>query len=215
MVRNVMFTPWFAVSAGIVVAASLTLAAPHAALTFPPDMGGRCAAADCPGGGTGSSGGPQPAIRREVKLHVSEKRYIRAQPSPISVDYQFLPRRPGQFMAVIVLAGRKVLGRWTLRLALPGAHVDSVMWARWQPDGADGIVVHGSPLPWPRSDTNEARIVVLGTGVPGDPRGCVIDNARCTFRPLVGPSNPRPAGDSRGYPRHDRWHHRGRGLAGA
>ncbi len=202
MFRNVMFTPWFAVSVGIVVAASLTLATPRAALTFPPSAGGHCAEPGCQAGRAGGRPGQaQPNARRVLKLHLAGKRYLRPQPSPIEVDYQLLPRRHGQFMAVIVLVSRKTLGKWDLRLVLPGAYVTSVMWARWEHDGSAGLVIQGSPLPWPRSGTNEARIVILGTGTPGQPRGCVIDDARCTFRALAGyPGPSAPIGH--------RWPHR-------
>jgi len=206
MLRNVMFTPWFAVSVGIAVAASLTLATPRAALTFPPSAGGRCAEPGCQAGQAGGrSGQPQPNARRALKLHLAEKRYIRALPSPIKVDYQFLPRPHGQFMVVIVLVSRKTLGRWNLRLVLPGAYVTSVMWARWEHDGSAGLVIEGSPLPWPRSGTNVARIVILGTGTPGQPSGCVIDDARCTFRALAGFPGPS-APDGRGWPRRTHQH---------
>src|ERR1700684_3829205 len=59
VVPGAFLSPWFAVSLGIVVAASMTLAEPHAALSFPSDRG----EAGGPGGyggygGYGGSCGP-------------------------------------------------------------------------------------------------------------------------------------------------------------
>jgi len=105
--------------------------------------------------------------------------------SPIRVSYELLPRGHDRFMAVIVLAGRRPLGTWRLRFVLPGARIRSVMWARWQPEGPHGVDVTGSPLPWPRSGANEARIVLFGTGSPAWPHGCVLDDAWCKFRALA------------------------------
>ena len=181
-----MLTPWFAVSVGIVVAASLTVAQPRAALIFPPSASGGCRQSGCRPAGTNASGGQLPTASNEVRLRVSTRRLVKARPSPIKVKYQVLPRHQAQFTVVVVLVSPKLLGKWSLRFSLPGAHVTSVMWARWEAGGHFGVVVEGSPLPWPRSRSDEARIVIFGTGTPGRPGHCVVNDARCTFRALGG-----------------------------
>lgn len=177
-----MLTPWFAVSVGIVIAASLTLATPHAALSFPPRQAGGCAEVGC---GSRQPGG-LPAINREIRLHVSERHYVSARLSGIQVDYELLPRRHNGFIAVIRIVSRQPLGRWSLSFGLPGAHITSIMWAKWALQSSGGVLVQGSPLPWPRSSADETRIVVFGTGLPGWPTDCVIDDVGCAFMPLTG-----------------------------
>lgn len=189
IVRGAMLTPWFAVSVGIVVATSLTLAAPHPALTFPPPRSGHCAHSNC------SSTSVPPKGRAPAIKHVNP---LPAPPLPdaqrttanvraaVKVNYELLPRHHDRFMAVILIRGRKSLGKWEMRFRLPGAHIESIMWARWARDGADGVVVAGSPLPWPRSGANEARLVIFGSGKPRWPTGCSFDGGGCTFRKLTG-----------------------------
>jgi hypothetical protein len=176
-----MLTPWFAVSIGIVIAASLTLAAPHAALSFPPRLPVRCA-----GGGCGArQPGGQPAINRRVRLHASDRHYVSARLSGVQVQYELLPRRHNGFIAVIRLVSRHPLGHWSLSFELPGAHITSIMWAKWDLLPSGGVIVRGSPLPWPRSSADETRIVIFGSGLPGWPAGCLIDGAGCVITPFV------------------------------
>jgi len=188
IVRGAMLTPWFAVSVGLVVATSLTLAAPHPALTFPAPRIGSCALAKC-GAVAPRPGGPNPAAKHEDPLTTRATAY-----STVRVEYAEQSEHKGQFMAVIVIIGRHPLKHWTLEFALPGAQIKSVWWARWGRDGADGVIVSGSPLPLPRSGANEARIVIAGLGTPGWPTGCVFDHTSCTFRALTGET-----------PKHGRW----------
>ena len=84
----------------------------------------------------------------------------------IKVEYELLPKRHDGFMALILVQGRHRLGDWELRFRLPGATIEHIMWARWRRHGHGVVVVTGSPLPWPRSGDNQARIVIFGTGTP-------------------------------------------------
>jgi hypothetical protein len=191
LIRGVIFTPWFAVGVGIVIAASLTLAAPRAALTFPSTKSGHCAQIGCTVTHSRLAG-PSPAIKREVKLHLSKRHGdLLAGLMPASgiarvvqVQYGLLPRFNDRFVAVIVIIGHKPLGKWSLRFVLPGAHIGSLMWADWAPIGPNGVLVEGAPSPWPRSAANEARIVIFGSGAPSWPRACVFDGRTCVFRGL-------------------------------
>jgi hypothetical protein len=193
--RNVLLTPWFAVSLGIVLAASIAVVRPQAALTFPPGQSGSCPTANCAVGGPPAVAPPMPDIRSAAKLHIAEKGYIRPRLSAIRVYYAVLPGQHDGFTAAIVIIAPKTLGNWTLRFVLPHAQVGAVMWATWAPQGRDGVVMAGSPLPWPRSGAGQARVVVFGTGTPAWPRGCVVDDARCVFRPLEADTgSPHSAG---------------------
>jgi hypothetical protein len=187
IVRGAMLTPWFAVSVGIVIAISLTLAAPHPALSFPPSKSGSCALVEC-GVVHPVPDGRHAAAKREDRLPSPAP-----EQSAVTVEYAEQPMHKGQFMAVIVIIGHHPLKHWTLEFAWPGAHISSIWWARWNLEGTDGFIVRGSPLPWPRSGANEARIVIAGAGTPDRPSGCVFDSAPCTFRALNE------------TPRHGRW----------
>ena len=183
-----MLTPWFAVSVGIVVATSLTLAAPRPALTFPPTRSGHCARSGC---STASlpARGRAPAIKHVDPLPATplpdSQRTTANVRAAVRVEFELLPRHDSKFMAVILVEGRKSLGRWNLQFTLPGAHIESIIWARWARESADGVVVTGSPLPWPRSGANEARLIIFGSGTPGWPSGCSFDGGLCTFRKLT------------------------------
>ncbi len=195
MVRSAMLTPWFAVSAGIVIAASLTLARPHPALTFPPSKGGRCIQAGCASPFTAPTG-PAPAIKQEVMLP--------SQQGSAKVEYKLLRRNRNHFVAVILIVSHRSLNNWRLRFVIPGATIDDIWGATaWRHEGRGGVIVTGSPSPWQKSANDEARIIVfgsprtLGTGAGGAkgtarlgwPTGCEFGNQRCTFRAL-----PRNAG---------------------
>jgi hypothetical protein len=188
--RGAMFTPWFAVSIGFVIATALTLATPHPALTFPPSKTGRCADADC-ASPSATPSGPLPAIKQEIKLP-GPRRDANVRPAGIKVEYELLPSQHGKFTAVILIVGHRSLGRWKLRFVLPGATIDTIMWARWRADGAGGVIVSGAPQPWPRSGGNEARIVVRGRGSPRWPTGCEFDNGSCTFLALAADPQHKP-----------------------
>lgn len=186
MIRGAMLTPWFAVSVGIVVATSMTLATPHPALTFPPSQSGRCSDSGC-AAPSASPAAPAPAIKHEVRLPVPT-RDANIRVAGIKVEYELLPKRHDGFMALILVQGRHRLGDWKLRFRLPGATIEHIMWARWRRDGQDGVVVTGSPLPWPRSGENQARIVIFGTGTPRWPAGCEFDGGACSVRRV--PAHP-------------------------
>jgi hypothetical protein len=182
-----MLTPWFAVSVGIVVATSLTLAAPHPALTFPPTRSGHCAKARCTSPPPMAKG-RAPAIVQESPLPAAQlpggqQTTPNVHPA-VKVQYALLPHRDDHFLAVILIQGRKPLRKWTLRFRLPGAQIQQIMWARWAREGGDAVLVSGSPLPWPRSVANDARLVIMGSGTPSWPNGCSFDGGGCTFRKL-------------------------------
>ncbi len=117
MVRGAMLTPWFAFSAGIVIAASLTLATPHPALTFPPGQSGRCIQVGCASPPRAPSG-QAPAIKHVVRLSPPHGR--------VRVEYQLLHRNHDRFVAVILIVGHRSLGNWRLRFVMPGVMIDDI-----------------------------------------------------------------------------------------
>ena len=196
IVRGAMLTPWFAVSVGIVIATSLTVATPHPALTFPPSQSGRCVDAGCASASPRHSA-PKPAIKHEVRLPATQQRPVSVSVRHrfgVRLEYELLPRPYGQFTAVIVIVSRRSLGRWSLKFALPGAQIKSIIWADWRREGSDGVLVSGSPLPWPRSGANEARIVVFGAGTPVGPASCFFDGGSCRFIALSAGDQHDPSG---------------------
>jgi hypothetical protein len=200
MIRSAMLTPWFAVSAGLVIAASLTLATPHPALTFPPSKSGRCIRVGCASPSTPAA--PAPAIKNEVRL---PSRHVRAK-----VEYQLLRRNHDHFVAAILIVSHRSLNNWRLRFVMLGATIDDIWGATsWRPDG-HGVVVSGSPSPWQKSGDNEARIIVFGflragsRGMLGIPTGCTFGNVPCRFREL-----PTDADHEAGS--HESWHRRSAG----
>src|SRR5262245_41459985 len=185
MVRSSMFTPWFAVSIGIVIATSLTLARPHPAVTFPPIKTGRCVQAACPSPAVAPSR-PSTAIKHGIELQIPGSD-VNPRLARVRVEYGLLWSGHHHFTAMILITGRRALARWQLSFGLPGATIEHIMWADWRPVGQAGVVVSGSPSPWPRSRSNgdnTARIVIMGTGTPGQPTRCVFNGASCTFRAL-------------------------------
>jgi hydroxymethylpyrimidine/phosphomethylpyrimidine kinase len=206
MVRGLMLTPWFSVSAGIVMAVSLsvTLASPRTVLTFPPGTGSTCQGPGCGTAGYPKASVPLPATRAVTRLpHVktspahqsagapADRKATLASGGQVRVDYALLPGYRDHFVSVIVLVGRRALGTWTLRFFLPGAQIKLIISARWTPEGQDGGIASGSPWLSRQSGPDQVRIVVLGTGKPTWPRGCLFDGANCAFRTLpVGGQQP-------------------------
>jgi hypothetical protein len=193
MARGALLTPWSAVSVGIVLASALTLANPRAVLTFPPSTAARCQAADC-APLEGQSSGPLPTAGRGTKFrqtHAGQAGGLTtrsATPAPLArvqLRYAVLPRYRGHFTAVIVIIGQRPLGDWSLRFVVPGSQIKIVIGARWRPAGRSGGLV-SAPSWSSRSAADRARIVIIGTGRPGRPRGCVFDGARCSFRDFSG-----------------------------
>jgi hypothetical protein len=186
-VRGALLAPWFAVSLGIVIAASLSLAAPRAALSFPPAKG-HCGQAGCTNtqhkAGRATSGtGPTAAVNRQPTSREPKGRDDGSGRSVV-VRYRLLTQRRGQFMAMIQISGRRPLGDWRLKFSLPGARIKSVMWGQWTAGGAGAVTVYGVASPWPRSSPDRVRLVISGSGTPQWPRRCAYNRVRCVFRRL-------------------------------
>jgi hypothetical protein len=197
VLRGAFLAPWFAVSLGVVIAASLTLAAPHASLSFPPTKGGSCESVACPNTrhdlvkreprrppateGRGDRRLPAPKTGRLPGRAVAAAPH---QPAGVRIRYGLLREQAGHFMAMIVINGQKSLGPWALEFALPRARISVIMWAKWAFKSSGLVIIDGIPSPWPRSSPDQARIVIFGTGKPQRPVSCLFTGVRCAFEPL-------------------------------
>jgi hypothetical protein len=199
LARALMVTPWFAASAGIVIAAALAVDSP-AALTYVPNAPGvRCPVSSCVGSATS-----QPDVATAspgVKLKTGQAAGTGASAGPghrhvagavYRLGYQVVRRWQGGFIAMITLPGDLRPGPWRLRLAFPSARVDLVWGATWQPsgDGAAGTATGSRPSAGdhdqdiPGLDGQELadrQLVIFATGRPRPPSGCRLDGARCDF----------------------------------
>ncbi len=200
VVRAAFLAPWFAVSLGVVAAATVSSASPATTLTFPSTRAGGCAVAGCsnsrpdqgkgerpnsaapPGGWPRKLPAPAPSLRRSPMAR--PRTAPRADGARI--QYGLLREAHHRFMAMILITAHTRLGKWTIRMRLAGTQVSAVMWAKWSFAKSGAIVIDGRPSPWPRSAPDEARIVISGTGRPGPPSGCVYNGLSCTFAPLTG-----------------------------
>lgn len=193
LARALMVTPWFAASAGIVIAAALAVESPTA-LTYVPSPGVRCPASGCGGSATG-----QPNVAAAspgVRLKVGPAPEAAATDSPgrrhvagavYQIGYRVVRHWPGGFVAAITLPADMSPGPWTLQLGFASARVGHVWGARWRPWG-DGDVgtATGSWTP-PRGHGGEApsqdgrELVILAAGTPTPPSSCNLDGASCSF----------------------------------
>ncbi len=179
------YTPWLTVSVGLVAAAMVTLAVPHAAITLPPAPSGTCALSSCQ---VGHRVDRESAAKRRARPTLPARRPVRrpvARPAvQVELTFAVLAEHQGRFLATIEIRGGRPLGHWTLRFVLPGGTVMRVVWGRWATSG-QGVIIYGSPPSWRHGKGDEVRLLVYGTGTPGWPSACAFDGAPCAF---VAPS---------------------------
>jgi len=193
LARSLMFTPWFAAGAGVVIAAALAVDSP-AALTYAPNgplM--RCPASGCvsptpdhPPGLTTVSPGVPLTGGSEQDRHAASPRQPGGATAVYQVGYQVVRRWPSGFVAVITLPGNAKPGAWSLELAFPSARVDRVWGARWQPSGPGNAGTARGP--WPShghglgsGGLDNHQLMVSATGMPTYPSGCRLDGSSCHF----------------------------------
>lgn len=205
-----LVTPWFAASAGVVIAVALAIRAPHATLSYGPNQNGltnpRCPPQDCasPTSGPGALATASPG----QKLRTGPGQDHRPKPGTgvgshdgagpshghAVVGFKVVDRSPWGFTAVVTVPAADRQRNWNLRLSFPDARVESVAGAQWVPSGNGGGTAYGT---WHQSDgvdrspgSQDAQIPALGpgqfmifaTGRPEAPVGCRLDGARCEFR---------------------------------
>jgi hypothetical protein len=118
------------------------------------------------GGGAASAGRPGRAAHGRV------------------VGYQIIRRWSSGFLAVITIPAPASSAAWSLQFAFPGARVDRVWGARWQPSGNGDAGTAVGPVHGHSRQERElgaGQIMVSAAGPPGAPSGCVLDGVRCRF----------------------------------
>jgi len=190
LARSLMVTPWFAASAGIVIAAALAVDSPAALMYVPNAPAVRCLASGC----TGPASGP-PGVTTEVP---GVKLKTGTAPRPgragatvgrhgvYQLGYQVVRSLKGGFVAVITLPGDLKPGTWSLRFGFPSARVDHVWGARWRPSRHDHAgTATGSWRPNDHEPDNRGldgrQLMILAVGTPTLPSGCTLDGISCDF----------------------------------
>lgn len=200
LARALMVTPWFAASAGIVIAAALAVDSPTALTYVPSHPGVRCAAGGCVGSAPGQPDLATASPGVELKTGTATKAATPASPgrrrAPGAVyllSYQVVRHWHGGFVAVITLPDDMKPGPWSLHLAFPSARVDQVWGARWQPSGNGGAGTATGSWPPSRGHDRDMRgqqdvrgqagrqLVIFATGSPTPPPGCGLDGAGCAL----------------------------------
>jgi hypothetical protein len=188
--HTLLVTPWLAAGAGIVAAAALAVDVPHAVLSYgPANPGQSCQVSGC--------NSAAPNVESSAKARVTPPA-VRSAQRPATqarqhkitevVSYQVVQRSRQSFVAVITLPSQSRHGPWSLQFSLPGAHVDRVLGAKWQPSAQgnggiasdDGSNTHGSRQSG-RHASGGASFTIYATGRPGMPTGCMFNGSSCHF----------------------------------
>jgi len=194
LARALMVTPWFAASAGIVIAAALAVDS-SAALTYVPNGPGvRCPASGCAGAAASPPDVATASPGVELKTGAAPKTAASASPgrrhaagAVYRLGYQVVRHWPGGFVAVITMPDDMKPGSWSLRLAFRSARVDQVWGALWQPSGHGDAGTATGSWPAPRghdrdiSGLDGRHLVIFAAGPPSPPSGCRLDGASCHF----------------------------------
>jgi hypothetical protein len=190
LARSLMVTPWFAASAGIVIAVALAVDSPAALMYVPNGPAVRCPASGC----AGPASSP-PGVTTEVpgvKLKTGSAPRAGQTGDPVrrhavyQLDYQVVRTRPGGFVAMITLPADLKPGAWSLRFGFPSARVDRVSGARWQPSrhGHAGMAT-GSWRPHGHNPHDRGlggrQLMIFAAGSPTLPSGCRLDGISCDF----------------------------------
>jgi hypothetical protein len=188
LARSLMVTPWFAASAGIVIAVALAVDSPAALMYVPNGPAVRCPASGC--------GGPAyspPGVTTQtpgVKLQTGTAPGAAGTGTPAravyQLGYQIIRGQKGDFIAVITLPADLKPGAWSLRLGFPSARVDRVWGARWQPSRHGHVgTATGSWRPHGHNPHDRGldgrQLMIFAVGTPTLPSGCRLDGISCDF----------------------------------
>ncbi len=205
--RRLVVTPTFAAGLGVVVAAFLAANMSRTVLHFSAPFPSHCLAGSChspePHGGTLASA--RPGVRITPSAPAAAGPVATPDPGgtgsaagrsgalrpgsgaqPFSVTYQQLEHWTGGFADQITISGLSGTRPHTWRLAFryPGARIDGVQGARWEPGSTGEGVARGVVWPaWGRADgaTAPVRLMVIVDGQPAPPSSCAFDGEPCTF----------------------------------
>jgi hypothetical protein len=182
-----MVTPWFAASAGIVIAAALAVNSPAALMYVPNAPAARCPASRCAGPASGPPGVTTEVPGVKLKTGTAPRTGAPAGRHAVyQLGYQVVRSWPGGFVAVITLPADLKPGTWSLRFGFPSARVAHVWGARWQPSrhGRTGTATgswrpHGHD-PYDRG-LDGPQLMIFAVGAPTLPSGGRLDGISCVF----------------------------------
>jgi hypothetical protein len=214
--RGLLVTPWFAAASGFVIAASLWIYSPHAALLQFPDNATQlqhCRSQGCPPGASGKGSG---SLAAAGKNRLKEPRKSGASPaggtgqharsavSGLDFRYFVLASPDGKFTIRISVSGKRRIKDWSLAFALEGDRIRTVSGASWQRTTRDSGTASGSGQAWQwpgggQGDGGQSggdhheygfTFVVSGSGPAVAPTSCVYNGQQCTFTAgWAGPSH--------------------------
>jgi hypothetical protein len=201
--RSLLVTPWFAAGAGFVIAAGLWIYSPHTVLRFPPNAQNitHCQPGTCVPSSPGNSAGsltvttPGVSIKPDQAEHHKHARpdvRNRSAIAGLKFEFKVIWQRGNVFNAVLTVRGKNAPGFWRLYFEIPGAQINDVTGANWQPNasasggtasaptgapgGPDGGGYGGGPY-----KGDEIRFMINGTGTASMPTSCVFNGDACTF----------------------------------
>jgi hypothetical protein len=190
LARSLMVTPWLAASAGIVIAAALTVDSPAALIYVPDGPAVRCPANGCPGATSSPPGVTTDVPGVQLKTGTAPGAARPGAPgrhhAPYQLGYRVVRRWPWGFVAVITLPADLKPGAWSLRLGFRSARIDHIRGARWQPSGHDQAgTATGSWRPHGHAPGGQGvdglQLTVFAVGTPTLPSDCRLDGVRCVF----------------------------------
>jgi len=187
LARSLMVTPWFAASAGIVIAVALAVDSPAALIYVPNGPAGRCSANGCSGAASSPPGVTANVPGVQLKTGTAPQAGQPGGPghghAAYQLGYQVVRSGQGGFVAVITLPADLKPGAWSLRFGFPSARVDRVWGARWLPSGRGRAgTATGSWRPHGDAPGDHGRqLTVLAVGTPTLPSGCRLDGVSCGF----------------------------------
>jgi hypothetical protein len=192
--RSLLVTPWFAASAGVVIAAALWINSPYTVLRF---NGGTPAINTCVGTGCRIAGGGQPDLsspgqkfrnHRHAGRNAGADRAARRRVKGVTFTYMAW-QHGDKFGEVITLSGRRLPAHWKLQFEILGTRITRVAGAHWQQWASDDGGT-ASPLRLSRSGpewhSDVAMFFVFGSGQATGPVNCLFDGAFCTFSQAKG-----------------------------
>lgn len=214
--RGLLVTPWFAAASGFVIAASLWIYSPHAALLQFPNNATQlqhCHSDGCsPAGSSKGSGSLAAAGKNRLK----QPRKSGANPaggtglrgrtavSGLTFSYFALPSPDGKFTIRISVYGKRAIRDWSLAFVLAGDKIRTVAGASWQRTTRDSGTASGSGQAWQMPGDGQGdggqsggdhqlygfTFLVSGVGSAVAPTSCVYNGQSCTFKSgWAGPSH--------------------------
>jgi hypothetical protein len=214
--RSLLVTPWFAAASGFVIAASLWIYSPHAALLQFPDNATRlqhCRSQGCTPGANGKGSGSLAAAGKNRLKEPGKSgansaggtgQRARSAVSGLNFSYLVLPSQDGKFTIRISVSGKREIKDWSLAFVLQGDKIRTVSGASWQRTTRDSGTASGSgqALPWSGDGQRDGgqsggdrhlygfTFLVSGVGPAVAPTDCLYNGQSCTFKSgWPGPSH--------------------------